>query len=235
MIGMAMFAILLSVGFSACSEDGPEAGGNSKEKKLVEAEVVGKVRYDITYDTTGEVSLVKRIKNSSTNNFYFVWAPNVIHDQRKDIYYHLNNNIVEKIERDYVTYTLNYNTNGHLESWEGISSAWGSVKSTFKWDGDKLLEYDDIKYYYENKTCKGYFPLIAFPECVVVDDDSHLFLTNPELIGMKTNQLPVKQVRGNATIDYSYTFTADGYIETCTIVKTYTEDVIVEKWKFNWK
>ena len=58
------------------------------------------------------------------------------------------------------------------------------------------------------------------------DYDFGLFIAHPELIGIKTKNLPNKIIgindNGNKDIySIDYTFTNDGYIESCTIQDDY--------------
>lgn len=245
-IGMALFAVLLSVGLASCSEDEPSANG---EVKLVEAnmEVISKYgvsakKWRISYDSEGKVSLVQRIdvEDGDCDDFNFVWTPNAVVDMRKDIEYIIENGLVRRIMWQGNMVPLEYNTAGHLTSYDYKTYDFNYEKS-FTWDGDKLIEYgrsdssSKRRISYGNQTCKGYFPLIAFPELVIVDDDQHLFLTNPELVGMKTNQLPVKAVDGDTTEEYAYTFTNGGYIKTCTITEKWDGHVKKTTWTFDWK
>lgn len=89
------------------------------------------------------------------------------------------------------------------------------------WEGDKLISYVGPydffpTYTYDNITCKkGYHPLLGLTDFAY---------TNPELAGMKTNQLPVSctnvfngtHPEYNYTVTYEYEFNTEGYISKIT-------------------
>ena len=86
------------------------------------------------------------------------------------------------------------------------------------WDGYKLLKSDSDNPYMENmafeydtKTCNGYNPLVVFYYNNVFTP----IIAKPELLGLRTNQLPKTVKEGDDNISFTYEFYEDGYIKKC--------------------
>ncbi|MBR5454664.1 MAG: hypothetical protein IKV60_02595, partial [Rikenellaceae bacterium] len=63
---------------------------------------------------------------------------------------------------------------------------------------------------YSGETCKkGYMPLI--PYMVDFGCDA-LFMAHPEIVGMRTQQLPATYKTKNGTISFAYTYDKEGYV-----------------------
>ena len=134
-----------------------------------------------------------------------------------------------------------YNSSKQLVSLKTEDEYDGTYITTFSWENNKMTkianDYGTTTISYSNKTCKGYYPLMAF---FFIDDLTPLFVAHPELIGMRSNQLPSKisskYEHGEYTTNISYTFTSDGYIESCTTQKTAdNSDLGVEIYTFKWQ
>ena len=100
------------------------------------------------------------------------------------------------------------------------------------------------EYTYNGKTCKGWFPNIEDESWTPLDDD-YIFFAHPELIGMRTNQLPEQifnkytdkseyydeyyketckyEYTDEETTKFDYTLNKDGYLESCTVTYTSVE------------
>ena len=82
---------------------------------------------------------------------------------------------------------------------------------SLKWDGDKITECD-YSYSYSGKTCKGFNPVIFVSDIFYGNE---WLIACPELLGVKSNQLPDGFNGKEAKI--TYTFDSDGYVTEFTI------------------
>ena len=111
----------------------------------------------------------------------------------------------------------------------------GTVIETYTWDNGKITTYtytdegeDVYECTYSGKTCKGYFPL--YNGFLFNNDIDHIFDAHPELFGLRCSQLPdqvyyfVNSYEEEVTQKYSYTFDKDGYVKSCTEIRTITDD-----------
>ena len=75
--GTALFAVLMSVGFTACSSsDDDDNGVTTSDKRLVRMTEQGESKtytYEFTYDSQGRV-VRKEVKRDGTLNYYYVYA-----------------------------------------------------------------------------------------------------------------------------------------------------------------
>lgn len=192
-----------------------------QQGKLLEATLVGSgcngsYNYSYQFTWTNDAILIKEINiedNNSISNYTLS----------------LENGLV-KCDDSYDNYVYNYNSLNRLIKYS--SDEWNEPEITsITWDGDKLCSiykenyvgyYDYVKsnFYYE-KTCqKGYSPLLAME----VDGVCNLlFIAHPEIIGIRTSQIPTEHTyttarqHTNTTEDnyssiISYEFDNDGYI-----------------------
>lgn len=219
---MAIFAIIMSVNFTACSsEDDPTISDNgiiTNEKKLVavnESSTYGKVSVTFSYDSKDRLSKIIRIYSSNNNKdeSTWVWGNNTI----------MSDNDIFNLSEGHVVSTewkeFKYNSSNQLISYGSTDP------SVITWENGKMMSYGQTTFYYDGKTCsKGYFPLISPAIFYMIncgagyydDDEIGLFMAHPELCGIRTKQLPNK-VKGYEDITLDYTFTKDGYIESCTL------------------
>ena len=79
--------------------------------------------------------------------------------------------------------------------------------------------FEEYSYIYDNKTCNGSFPL--FYEYAGWDDELYIFMAQPELIGIKTKNLPKMIIDDPYTYTFEYEFDQDNYITSCTMNKEY--------------
>ena len=133
-------------------------------------------------------------------------------------------------------YTPIYNQSNKLIEW-GTERA----KTTIIWDGDKLVSatenyYDHVYDYtltYEKSCNKGYFPLLG--DLIDVGYGHFLFLAHPELLGLRTTQLPKTMAytydNKDSNVDsFSYELDKEGYISKMTT--TYSD---VGSWILTWE
>lgn len=95
------------------------------------------------------------------------------------------------------------------------------TKFTNTYINDSKEETAVYEYTYSGKTCKGWFPNIEDEAWEPIDDDC-IFYAHPELVGMRTTQLPDqiynKDDAYEMTIKYTYKMDKDGYVENCTVI-----------------
>lgn len=252
-IGIALFSILICVNFSSCSssDDDPteelEESGITKEKKLMEIKLSyswgGKYIALFSYDKNGRLISNKNKPDeweefSDGHCVEYTWGNNIIMGSTNsacDTYKLANGLIVDDEIEQY-----QYNSSNKLTS---ISNSKAGLKSLYQWENGNLINVNInnsssiIQFSYSNETCKGYFPLMASALFYKVNcsttyyNEWGLVIAHPELMGIKTKQLPNKITETRIlyyedgkpydkdidTYSIEYTFTTDGYIETCTI------------------
>lgn len=260
-LGMALFAILLCVNLVACGgSDEPEVDDESgvvtNEKKLVEMSIVWSgdesVTNTFTYDNNNRLISAKHTEfyngKSHTNTKKYTWGSGIIIGN--NISYNLIDNLIKSTDSensgDLCNATFTYNSSKQLITCKDVQD-YGTYITTLFWEGNKIIKStfdNESSIYttaisYTNKTCKGYNPIVIY----FIDDLKHLLFAHPELVGMRTNQLPSKAYAKwgdeEETTEFSYTFTNDGYIESCTVKETevydgeiYTETTI---YTFKWQ
>uniref|UniRef100_UPI004056D120 hypothetical protein n=1 Tax=Alistipes sp. TaxID=1872444 RepID=UPI004056D120 len=230
-IGMAVMAMLVSANLASCSkEDGNSSGfvnDDANEKKITkivsESIVYGQTSQATTtfkYDSNGRlVESIEEHKGSEEGRSVaeYVWTNNsVIYTEESEskwgsrtyhCKYKLSNGLVRSVDYgDGDSENLSYNEDGRYDN-----------EGTWEWDGDKLMcVFGDYKKLYTyGEPCKSgyYYPIASI-------DASDLFLAHPQLLGIRTKQLPVSckgsgyyaQDLSPYTSTYEYEFDAEGYI-----------------------
>jgi hypothetical protein len=198
------------------------------------------------YDSEGRLSKVVSIWENESYSMYFsdttttdfYWADGTIKVVENIGSYKeistltLENGLVQNCKgRANNSYTFQetytYNDKNQLLWSECISGV--TYSATAKWDGDKLLSiYFDggnvqtVTLAYGSSCSKGYFPFVA--EMIEFRYDA-LYVAHPEIVGMRTNQLPSsitqKSQYENETSKLTYEFDNEGYIS-----KVVTDDYI---------
>lgn len=243
LFGVAVVAICMCVNFTACSSgDDADSGGFAGERKLVKMVLSDgdyTETYKFSYDNQGRVTEIKIGDEDYAWSRLFYWEDNSVRIMQDSGEHRgtctIENGLVrsEYCSADYDPYTQYYHYN-IADRYIGES---GRYDSDIVWEGDKLISMVGLwdyntTYTYGNVTCKkGYYPLFE------LTDFSY---TNPELVGMKTNQLPVSSVlvwreefhQEDTHNTYEYEFNAEGYLSK-VIVKndrggTYS-------WILTWK
>lgn len=175
----------------------------------------------------------------------FTWEGNSISEESKSGEYHhlykLENGLIKSMSES-------VDVNGATQSSEITELTYNSDNriielninnkpmARYTWENNKITSYyveeDGIPYSisYNDKTCNGYFPLLA---AWLELDLSDLVYTNPELFGLKLNALPSK-IKTN-TEDFlefdSYTFDSDGYVKSFTMYNTEGNGTVTLKWE----
>lgn len=209
MIGMALFAVLLSVNFTSCTKDENLDGNEdfSNEKKLVK--MVGKDDesgknqevFTFKYDDKGRL-----IESTGSFDFgehtwtsHYTWKDNVIMID-DDYAIALENGRIKGNSDDE---TFIYNSSNRITKYVGKYDT-----ATITWDGDKIVSmysYMGAMTFTYGETCKkGYCPIIPY----LMFQYDGLSLAHPELFGARSKQLPT-MVGG---ILLTYEFDKEGYI-----------------------
>ena len=226
---MALLAILMSVNFTACSEDDSlskeENGVLKNEKRLVKMVETWEGESDLVwtfnYDNNGRL-LKAALGKSET--YDITWEDNKIKCKVNNDYTRtltLIDGLVQEVAPYNAIYT--YNSANRLIDVEDIDG----YGITAMWEKDKLVSFSDYgvsrtkksdnTLTYETSCKKGYSPYIALlmenmSECV------GLFMAHPELAGIRTTQLPASHTytdnnsKVSFTDTYTYEFDKDGYI-----------------------
>ena len=216
MIGMAMMAVLMGVGFASCSKENPDGNEDfSNEKKLVK--IVSKDKngkdlevFTFEYDNKGKLT-------KSTGSFdhgeyawtsNYTWNDNVIMTD-EDYAVAMENGLV-KSNSNNDTYT--YNDSNRITQYTHNNRT-----TTITWDGDKIVTMSsyvgsNLSFTYGEPCKKGYCPLIPY----LMFQYDNLSLAHPEIFGARSKQLPT-MVGG---ILLTYEFDKEGYITSKIIPKS---------------
>lgn len=230
MFGMALVAVLISVNFAACSSENDPTEEKeeviSQTKKIVEIKRTdAKGSSVFSYDEKNR--LIKYECGESP--FDYTWGNNVI--IKGNTTYYLKDDLI--IKHSYEG-RLIYNSFNQLITY-GLEDGHSISTGSYIWENGNVTEatvmHYNIKINYSNKTCKGHFPLMAvalfenninYPQGYY--EYTALYMAHPELVGIKTKNLPNKISTFNDSMEtvclIEYTFTQDGYIESCTVEET---------------
>ena len=243
MIGIALMAVLMCVNFTSCSEDDDPTEVKNDNGIVISGKKLAimayenqdeSVIYKFTYDGEGKLATATKIVDDfhskyddRTDYYRFKWRSNnnveiIGEDQEWDL--NLTNGLIKYVENSYGDfYDFNYDKSNRF-----INATYENRKE-FKasWNGDKLMSVEFVDEYIDEftygKTCKnGYFPL--FGELIDFDY-SILFMAHPELVGMRSKQLPVsitttEHIGDVNTKNIEYEFDKEGYISKIQIGST---------------
>lgn len=217
-LGMALLALVMSIGFAACSssDDGNSNSGGNATKKLVKITMIyndGDVDTEtFSYDTDGNLKSYNDGEKSCTLR----WADNsvtAVWSTGKAYTCNLTNNLIENSTHYKANYT--YNNDKKLTKFNRKPDVGeGTLDYNFKWDGDKLMEETQgshcISFGYSGKTCKGFNPTILLSDAFYSEP---WCIACPELLGVKSNQLPDSyKWYVNREAKITYTFDSEGYV-----------------------
>lgn len=269
LIGMALLAVIGSVNFTACSSDDDEDnpiknndGIVTHQKKLMEIKETdedGTNTITFLYDSKGRLISVAESNYDKHDNeiFNITWGNNSITttNNGESTTHSLTEGLVRTSKNDYGTDTYAYNSSNQLiVIKETRDKAYDEGTSNYTWDNESLIKYtyndgkdyepNVYEYTYSGKTCKGWCPNIQ-DEAWDAIDNGLIFIAHPELVGMRTTQLPDqcynKSISKNeyyndtfketykyesiseATAIYTYKLNSDGYVESLTMVETDVE------------
>ena len=237
LFGAALLAVMLSVGFTSCSEgDGPGGKGAKKLVKVVASSGNHSEELTLSYDKSGHL-----VSAYIGDVCRYEWSGDTIVETEDDdaIIYDLFNGLIVSSKDDDSKVKFSYNSSKQLasivETENGMSS---SETQTISWEGDqvsKVVREDEfrrseMKFTYEGQTCKGYNPLFG----AQIYGDTFLAWVHPELFGVRANQLVTKiiqtgsaKMQGTVTYDevcdFTYTLDNKGYITSCSMKTETTE------------
>ena len=242
-IGMALFAVLMCVNLASCSssddptDESPQYELVTSGKKLVKIEFTLSDPtndfievWDFNYDSEGkliEAIFTDSYENQTTTRY--TWNNSVIdvHEKRD-----VQGGYTNDTEYEY-TYNLKNGLvqNLHDIKYDDTNRPKEIMGSTIMWDEDKLTRistpyqvsenrtaYVSTQYYYAENgtTCNGYYPFI--PLGPVNKEEDFLFIIHPELVGMRSTQIPVSFLFSDGTSNtmtqgtYTNRLDDEGYI-----------------------
>ena len=256
LVSAALLAVLMCANFVSCSKDddgantnvGGEEGGNEEvivsEKKLVKM-VSNDETYTFSYDNEGRLSSATyNDSDEDIENYKFIWGDDAVVTKCKDedgghsdtytYNYTLKDGLVQDCISGSYYDTYSYNSLNRLSKAEFDREDW-TINAV--WDKDKLasvryalegsLRYSSILTYGE--TCKkGYFPLIS----EIIGLEEILFIAHPEIVGIRTNQLPKTYSPDDEEFSLTYEYDKEGYISK---IKLKNEDGESDTYTLTWK
>lgn len=260
LIETALLAILVCVNFIACSSDTPEPEKNEEgvvtnQKKLVEIIIPEEETIQKEYFYDDEGRLTKATHRDGSTYIYYWDTNTIIEDTRLwQETFSLKNNLIisskeiwnsspwgdSSVSED----VFNYDAKGLLQSIDYYYNTDFRESCKIVWEGSKIMQIGDTKFTYSGKTCKGYLPILIW----YFDESCSLFEAHPELIGVRTNQLPDEdfdsysrtseyydeiigevckvQYISESKTKFAYTFDDDGYVKSCTRTEIDTDITI---------
>ena len=242
-IGVAVIAMFVSANLASCSKDDGNSSGfvnkyaNEKKITKIVSESVAYAQTSRTtttfkYDSNGRlIETIEEYKSSNNEESrgvaQYTWTNTAViykeeceikstHDNFTETYeckYDLLNGLVRSVDYgDGDSYRLSYNEDGRYDN-----------EGTWEWDGDKLIcvlgDYKEL-YTYDEPCTSGYYPFF---------DTDILFSAHPELLGVRTKQLPVSckasgyyaQNVSPYTSTYEYEFDVEGYITKMIVTRKF--------------
>ena len=261
LVGTALLAVLLCANFASCSkDDSPEEDpnkGNSgggvvtvNEKKLVKM-VSNEETYTFSYDNEGRLSSATDTYDDGDYgykySYKFIWGDDAVvvkyehtggysSDYTGTYTYTLKDGLVQSyVDDDNDKGTYSYNNSNRLIKAEFTSKDW-TINAV--WDKDKLVSVktsdtygpytSSILTYGETSCKKGYFPLISN----IIELEEVLFMAHPEIVGIRTNQLPNTYSPYDEEISMTYEYDKEGYISK---IKMKNEDGDSDVYTLTWK
>ena len=240
LLGWAFVALFMCTNFIACnsSDDEDEI---SKSKKIVEI----RTRYYAHKFSYNNKGLLDSITDADGDDWYhaFTWHNDYIEEKfyyggswRSEDHkgkYYLTNNTIFKIKyesNDFNEwgYEYKYNTSKKLNLYyENYDSYVDSVQIV--WENNRIIEWGDTKFIYGEETCKGYVPL----DLLVggLSEEPELYTIHPELLNIRTNQLPIKIIRYGEECPVQYSFDEDGYIRKISLIYRDNNRVMAFTWE----
>ena len=258
LVSAALLAVLMCANFASCSKDddgantdggGNDEGGNQEvivsEKKLVKM-VSNEYTYTFSYDNEGRLSSATDTYDDGDYgykySYKFIWGDDAVvvkyekesGDYTNTYTYTLKDGLVQDCISGSYNDTYSYNSSNRLIKAEFDREDW-TINAV--WDKDKLVSvryalegsprYSSILTYGE--TCKkGYFPLISN----IIELEEVLFIAHPEIVGIRTNQLPNTYSPDDEEISMTYEYDKEGYISK---IKMKNEDGKSETYTLTWK
>ena len=228
------------------------------EKKLVKM-VSNEETYTFSYDDEGRLNSATdtysyddgSYSEKRKYSYKFIWGDDAVvvkyeYERESDyIYggtytgtdtytYSLKDGLVQSyVDDDNDKGTYSYNNSNRLIKAEFTSKNW-TINAV--WDKDKLVSVKTSDKYGSypssiltyGETCKkGYFPLISN-----IIELEVLFMAHPEIVGIRTNQLPNTYSPDDEEFSLTYEYDKEGYISK---IKMKNEDGDSETYTLTWK
>lgn len=208
MFGMAMFAIVMGVSLSSCNkDDNPDDGGVVVEGKKLVKLTNPQETFTFNYDDEGRLIAAAFTEewNGQTRgtDWQYVWGDDAIRVD-EDYTLTLKDGLVQSSSKGD---TFTYNNSNRITKCGAITAIWDNNKLVSVSDGG-----DNYTLTYGESCKKGYFPLVPFMMCHY-NSALPLFIANPEIVGMRTNQLPT-DING---MKLTYEFDKEGYISKINV------------------
>lgn len=228
-LAMAFFAMVMSIGFVACSSDDDDNNGGgsiTSGKKLV------RISYDSGHETINFIygedgKLIRASKNYNGNSKYIDldWSGNTItltsheswHENTETCTITLDNGKISKTTDGHETYKAIYSGNY-------LSQIIGGDINKYTWENGNIVKYkSDSEGEIYNYTCTYYTDMpnkhsvfdvdaLYFDEVISAEYSYLLIMAHPTLLGLSNKNL-LKSVTGNDgyTLYYTYELDNDGY------------------------
>lgn len=217
-----------------------------------------------TYDEDNRVERIQYVDGNPASaespdyyeNFIVVWDENGFTQKSMDYYgeeidYIMSNERVTQVttnESDgYSVDYYTYDSSNRFIFRKGLSSHDVNFYnlSSVEWNNNKIVkfrytenrpisDYHEVKY--NDKICKGFLPYI-WTEYLASEYDFPL-IVHPELVGLRTNQLPSQFIFDDSHVREfsSYTFDADGYVTSFIETDKHKDgDTYVTQYYFTWQ
>lgn len=227
-IGMALFAILMCVNFTSCSNDDLITTKGKKLTKIERNDWYGEYTYLLNFDKKRRLIGVKEINNKKkTDSYYsYTWNNNTIIGCNNSYVCNIEKGLIKNINEINGEYneTFLYDDSKKIINYIWEAPEYNESTSTpFIWENEKLTELylwyngncqTNYTFSYDGIFCKKgcFHPFIL----VLTEDfwmnDFFLNLVHPELLGIQTTQLPTKMSRDDCDYVFEYEFDKDGYV-----------------------
>ena len=221
---MVLMAVLMCVNFTSCGEPAEvknESGIVISGKKLVKMVLEDDeepTTVTFIYDEQGRLTKVGS-GTDSEDQINFKWHDNNKIEVCGVFFYEPEHDIILEngLVQDCYHYEFTYNESNRLIEAE-TPYTFGDFKVT--WNNDKLMsieEDEEITNLTYEKNCKnGYNPLIV-NLVGFMSVDNFLFIAHPEIVGIRSKQLPISlTTKDGSALEFQYEM-EDGYISKVKI------------------
>lgn len=234
-LAMAFFAMVMSIGFVACSSDDDDNNGGgsiTSGKKLVrisceykKINFSGYETINFIYGEDGKLIRASKNDNGNSDRIDLDWSGNTItltthehlHENTETCTITLDNGKISKTTDGHETYKAIYSGNY-------LSQIIGGDINKYTWENGNIVKYkSDNEGEIYNYTCTYYTDMpnkhsvfdvdaLYFDEVISAEYSYLLIMAHPTLLGLSNKNL-LKSVTGNDgyTLYYTYELDNDGY------------------------